>query len=70
MANDGIDLATSTPQAHIPDATFSGSDTLTDADGSLGATSQAELEGVLQNLGDTINSILSALEVAGILHTS
>jgi len=70
MTADGITLATDTPQAHIADATFAGSDTLTDADTDLGATTQAELEGVLQNLGDTCNAILAALENAGILATS
>lgn len=70
MTNEGIELATNTPQAHIADATFAGTDTLTDADASLGATSQAELEAVLQNQGDSINAILAALEVAGILQTS
>jgi len=53
--------------AAISDATFSGSDTLTDGDGDLGATTQAELEGVLQNLGDTCNAIILALEQCGIL---
>jgi len=53
--------------ASIADATFSGTDTLTDSDGDLGATTQAELEGVLQNLGDTCNSIILALEKCGIL---
>jgi hypothetical protein len=51
----------------IPDATIAGSSTLTDSDASLGATSQAELEGVLTNLGDTINLVIAALEEAGIL---
>ena len=51
----------------IADATFAGTDTLTDADTDLGATTQAELEGVLQNLGDTCNAIISALEQCGIL---
>jgi len=66
----GIELATTTPQAHIADATFAGSSTLTDGDGDLGATTQAELEGVLTNLGDSINAILAALEECGILATS
>lgn len=70
MVSHGITLATDTPQAHITDATFAGSDTLTDADASLGATSQAELEGVLQNYGDSINAMLLALEEAGILSNS
>jgi len=66
----GIELATTTPQAHIADATFAGSSTLTDGDGDLGTTTQAELEGVLTNLGDSINAILAALEECGILATS
>lgn len=66
----GVELATETQQAHIADPGFSGSDTLTDADASLGATSQAELEGVLQNYGDQIKLILVALEECGILATA
>lgn len=56
--------------AHIADAGFSGSDTLTDADTSLGATSQAEIEGILTDFGDKINAILLALENIGVLSTS
>ncbi len=54
-------------QASIADAGFKGSDTLTDADASLGATSQAELEGVLQDFGDRINLIINALELEGVI---
>lgn len=51
---------------HIADPGFSGTDTLTDADGSLGATTQAELEGVLQNFGDQIKLILADLAEIGL----
>jgi len=66
----GIELATTTQQAHIADATFAGTSTLTDADTDLGSTTQAEVEGILNNIGDTINAILAALEECGILATA
>ena len=40
---------------------------LTDADASLGATTQAELEGVLDALGVKINAALDVLEEHGLM---
>lgn len=40
---------------------------LTDADANLGATTQAEIEGVLDALGTAINSIISVLELHGLI---
>ena len=40
---------------------------LTDADASLGATTQAELEGVLDALGVKINAALDVLEAHGLM---
>ena len=56
-----------TTQTTIADAGFKGTDTLTDADASLGATTQAELEGVLQDFGDKINLIIDRLQAFGLI---
>ncbi len=40
---------------------------LTDADANLGATTQAEIEGVLDDLGTAINSIITVLEAHGLV---
>lgn len=52
-------------QALVADAVVAHS--LTDADASLGATSQAELEGVLDALGVKINAVLDVLEAHGLM---
>jgi hypothetical protein len=55
-------------QTHVADADTAHS--LTDADGSLGATSQAEIEGVLDALGGKINSAFAVLEAIGAMKSS
>lgn len=52
-------------QAKVADAVVAHS--LTDSDGSLGATSQAEVEAVLDALGVKINAILDVLEAHGLM---
>ena len=53
--------------ANIPDAVAAHS--LTDADANLDATTQAEIEGVLDALGAKINIVIAALETIGITAT-
>lgn len=55
----------STQQTLVADAVVAHS--LTDADASLGATTQAELEGVLDALGVKINAALDVLEAHGLM---
>ena len=55
-------------QALVADAVVAHS--LTDADASLGATTQAELEGVLDALGVKINAALDVLEAHGLMSDS
>lgn len=57
MLTDQVALSTAAVVAH----------SLTDADASLGATTQAELEGVLNNLGTAINAIRTALITHGLM---
>ena len=52
-------------QANVADAVVAHS--LTDADASLGATSQAEIEAVLDALGVKINAGLAVLESHGLM---
>lgn len=52
-------------QALVADAVVSHS--LTDADASLGATSQAEIEAVFDALGVKINAALDVLEAHGLM---
>ena len=58
----------STQVATIADAVVAHS--LTDADGSLGATSQAEVEAVLDALGVQINLVIAALDAHGLTSDS
>lgn len=55
-----------TEQVALPTAAVV-SHSLTDADGSLGATSQAELEGVLDALGTAINALRTAMITHGLI---
>lgn len=68
ILDDNGKAITVAQQATIADAVVAHS--LTDADASLGATTQAEVEGVLDALGVKINAILTALENAGMLADS
>lgn len=55
-------------QALVTDAETAHS--MTDADASLGATTQAELEGLLDALGTKINAALDILEAHGLMKDS
>ena len=65
MADKNSNPMISTQQALVADAVVAHS--LTDADASLGATSQAEVEAVLDALGVKINAALDVLEAHGLM---
>ena len=58
----------SAQQDNVADAVVAHS--MTDADASLGATTQAELEGLLDALGVKINALLDVVEAHGLMADS
>ena len=68
MADKSGDALMGQRQANVADAVVAHS--LTDADGSLGSTSQAEIEAVLDALGVKINAALDVLEEHGFMTAS
>lgn len=65
LADSGDNAMIGDQQANVADAVTAHS--LTDADGDLGATTQAEVEAVLDALGAKINAALAVLEAHGLM---